>query len=59
MPHKPSASFPSYLERRATLRDAVVARRLGRVVLVAWAAGIYVVYWLTQLGLGVGRVGGR
>jgi hypothetical protein len=57
MPHKPSASFPSYFERRAPLRDAVVARRLGRVVLAAWAAGVYIAYWLTQLGLG--RVGGR
>ena len=42
-----------------TARDTVVVRRLGRLALAAWAAAIYVVYWLAQLGLGVARVSGR
>ena len=60
MPQRPSASFLSYSdEPRATARDAVVVRRLGRLALAAWAAAIYVVYWLAQVGLGVARVTGR
>jgi hypothetical protein len=59
MPQRPSASYLSYSEPRATARDTVVVRRLGRLALAAWAAAIYVVYWLAQLGPGVARVGGQ
>jgi hypothetical protein len=38
-------------ETRAPVRDAAGFRRLGRLALVAWAAIVYLVYWLGQLGL--------
>jgi hypothetical protein len=60
MPQRPSVSFLSYSdEPRPTARETLVVRRLGRVALAAWAAAIYLVYWLAQVGLGVARVSGR
>jgi hypothetical protein len=41
-----------YIETRAvTARDAVRRRRLGRLGLGAWAAVVYLLYWLGQLGM--------
>jgi len=31
-------------------RGAARARRLGRLAFAAWAAAVYVAYWLGQLG---------
>ena len=59
MPPQRSASFPSYFEEAATRRETVTTRRLARLALALWAAAIYVVYWLAQLGLGIARSGGR
>ena len=60
MSQRPNASFLSYSdEPRATAREPIGVRRIGRLALAAWAAAIYVVYWLAQLGLGVARVSGR
>ena len=46
-----SASFPSFIDETTAAADAAGARRLGRVALVAWAALVYVIYWLGELGL--------
>ena len=47
-----SASFPLYIEETAAVaRDALRARRLGALAVAAWAAGIYLIYWLEQLRL--------
>ena len=60
MSQRPNASFLSYSdEPRATAREPIGVRRIGRLALAAWAVAIYVVYWLAQLGLGVARVSGR
>ena len=46
-----SDSFPSYIDgARPSGRDALRIRRVARLVLVGWAAAVYLVYWLGQLG---------
>jgi hypothetical protein len=51
MPPRRSASFPLYIDDTAVVTRTVVrARRLGRLALVAWAAAVYVVYWLLETG---------
>jgi hypothetical protein len=46
-----SVSFPSYIDGTATAPDAAGARRFGRLALGAWAALVYLIYWLGELGL--------
>jgi hypothetical protein len=51
---EPSASFPSSIEGVAR-RDDARARQLTRIGLAAWAALVYVAYWLGYLGVLGGR----
>jgi hypothetical protein len=52
MPPRRSVSFPLYIEESAAAaRDAARTRRLVRLGLVAWAALVYLLYWLGQLGM--------
>ncbi len=51
MPPRASVSFPSSTEEEGGVR-LVLGRGLARVALAAWAALVYLVYWLGQAGLG-------
>ncbi len=48
---EPNVSFPSSIEAATAGADAVAKRQLTRLGLAAWAAFIYVVYWLGYLGI--------
>jgi len=50
MQQRPSVSFPSYIDEGA-VPAAAGAWRVVRLALGAWAAVVYVIYWLDQLGL--------
>jgi len=51
MPPRRSASFPVHIEETAAAaRAQAVDRRATRLALAAWAAAIYLLYWLGYLG---------
>jgi len=52
MPPRPLASFPSSAEQRdAVESERAAVLRLARLALGAWAALVYVIYWLGYLGV--------
>jgi hypothetical protein len=51
MPRERAASSPSSTDGRAAGAEARPASSLARVVVLAWAAGVYLVYWLGYLNL--------
>jgi hypothetical protein len=51
MQQRRSVSFPSYIDGVEAAPDAARAWRLARLALGAWAAVVYVIYWLGELGL--------
>ena len=46
---EPSVSFPSSFEARAAAPDS--ARHALRLILGAWAAIVYLIYWLGYVGI--------
>ncbi len=51
MPPRRSASFPLYFDDiAAAARARAGSRRMARLALAAWAAAVYLVYWLGYLG---------
>ena len=51
MPPRRSASFPLHIEETAAAaRAQAVDRRATRLALAAWAAAVYLLYWLGYLG---------
>ena len=56
MPPEPSASYPSYTRRagegaRSDAPPSAAAAAGVRLALAAWAALVYLIYWLGYLGV--------
>jgi hypothetical protein len=49
MPRGRAASSPSSTERAARAATTPAVSVVARVVVLAWAAGVYLVYWLGYL----------